>query len=123
MGNDVALTPTDRQHLVDPFAPTRGHGLHWQDRSHAERSLDFASLVRILTEYRWLILGAVGAGLVIAILLTLMTTPLYRADVTLEVNTPTVEILDEKQRESVSAPGIWDQVTTQAGLLSSRSLA
>ena len=123
MGNDVALTPSDRQQLVDPFAPTRGHGLHWQDRAHAERSLDLASLVRIVTEYRWLILGAAGAGLAIAILITLMTTPLYQADVTLEVNTPTVEILDEKQRESASAPAVWDLVSTQAGLLSSRSLA
>jgi capsular exopolysaccharide synthesis family protein len=122
LGNDVALTPSDRQQLVDPFAPTRGHGLHWQDAG-AERSLDFASLVRILSEYRLLILGATGAGLAIAILMTLMTTPLYRADVTLEVNTPTVEILDEKKRESASAPGVWDLVTTQAGLLSSRSLA
>lgn len=121
MGNDVALTPTDRQQLVDPFAPTRGHGLHWQDRT--ERSLDFASIVRILSEYRWLILGAVGIGLVLAILVTLMTTPLYRADVTLEVNPPTVEILDENRRESVSSPSVWDLVTTQAGLLQSRSLA
>ena len=123
MGNDVALTPADRQQLVDPFAPTRGHGLHWQDRAQTERSLDLAALVRIASEYRWLILGAAGVGLAIAILMTLMTTPLYRADVTLEVNTPTVEILDEKQRESASAPAVWDLVTTQAGLLSSRSLA
>ena len=83
MGNDVALTPGDRQQLADPFAPTRGHGLHWQDRPHVERSLDFASLVRIFVEYRWLIAGAVGVGLVLAVLVTLMTTPMYRADVTL----------------------------------------
>ena len=123
MGNDVALTPADRQQLVDPFAPTRGHGLHWQDQVHAERSLDFASLVRILSEYRWLVAGAVGAGLALAVLVTLMTTPLYRAEVTLEVNAPSVEILDEQRRESAAAPNMWDLVTTQAGLLSSRSLA
>jgi polysaccharide biosynthesis transport protein len=123
LGNDVALTPSDRQPLADPFAPTRGHGLHWEERSHFERSLDFASLVRILTEYRLLIVGAAGVGLVIAVLLTLMTTPMYRADVTLEVNAPTVEILDEKRRDSASASPMWDIITTQAGLLQSRSLA
>ena len=121
MGNDVALTPTERQQLVDPFAPTRGHGLHWHDR--AERSLDFAAIVRILGEHRWLILGAAGIGLVLAVLATLMTTPMYRADVTLEVNPPSVEILDENRRESASTPAMWDLVTTQAGLLQSRSLA
>jgi hypothetical protein len=48
---------------------------------------------------------------------------MYRADVTLEVNAPGVEILDEKRREGAGTPSIWDVVTTQAGLLSSRSLA
>ena len=70
MGNDVALTAGERQALVDPFSPTRGHGLHWQS-TQSERSLDFASIVRILREHRWLILGAVGAGLVFAVLVTL----------------------------------------------------
>ena len=123
MGNDVALTPADRQQIVDPFAPTRGHGLHWQDRVHPDRSLDFASLVRILIEYRWLIAGAAGVGLALAILATLMTTPLYRADVTLEVNAPTVEVMEENDRDNAGAPSSWDLIMTQAGLLSSRSLA
>ena len=123
MGNDVALAPADRQALVDPFAPTRGHGLHWQDRDQRDRTLDFASLVRILQEHRWLIAGATAIGLVLAVLVTLMTTPMYRADVTLEVNAPSVEILDEKQRDRADAVSMWDLVATQAGLLSSRSLA
>ena len=123
MGNDVALTPSDRQQLVDPFAPTRGQGLHWQDQERRDRSLDFASLVRILHEYRWLIAGAIVLGIVLAVLITLMTTPMYRADVTLEVNAPSVEILNEKQRDNAQATSMWDQVATQAGLLSSRSLA
>ncbi|HJS41462.1 MAG TPA: polysaccharide biosynthesis tyrosine autokinase [Sphingomicrobium sp.] len=123
MGNDVALTPADRQALVDPFAPTRGHGLHWQERNQADRALDFAALVRILLEYRWLIAGAAALGLLLGVLAALMTTPLYRADVTLEVNAPGVEILDEQRRESSTYQTTWDLVTTQAGLLSSRSLA
>ncbi len=123
MGNDIALTPADRQQLVDPFAPTRGHGLHWQDREQRDRALDFASLVRIVHEYRWLIAGATVLGIMLAVLVTLMTTPMYRADVTLEVNAPSVEILNEKQRDSTQATPMWDLVATQAGLLSSRSLA
>src|SRR4029453_4121933 len=123
VGNDVALTPSDRQQLVDPVAPTRGQGLHWQDREQHDRSLDFASLVRILHEYRWLIGGTSVLGIVFAVLVTLMTTPMYRADVTLEVNAPSVEILNEKQRDNAQAASTWDLIATQAGLLSSRSLA
>jgi succinoglycan biosynthesis transport protein ExoP len=120
LGNDVALNPNDRQHLVDPFAPARG--LHWQERESREPSLDLASLVRILNEHRWLIAGATLLGIVLAVIAALMTTPMYRADVILEVNAPSVEILDEKSRDNNGA-GLWDVVTTQAGLLTSRSLA
>jgi capsular exopolysaccharide synthesis family protein len=70
-----------------------------------------------------LLAGAAVLGLVLAVLVTLMTTPLYRADVTLEVNAPSVEILDEKQRDRADSTNMWDLVATQAGLLSSRSLA
>jgi capsular exopolysaccharide synthesis family protein len=123
VGNDVALSPADRQQLVDPFAPTRGHGLHWQEGHRAERGLDFATLVRILNEHRWLIAGAVVVGLVLAILATLMTTPMYRAGVTLEVNPPTVEVMDEKKTENAGNLDSWDVTTTQVGLLKSHSLA
>ena len=123
MGNDVALGPADRQSLVDPFAPTRGHGLHWQP-AQAERSLDFASLVRILREHQWLIAGAVAIGLVLAIIYSLVTTPLYRADVILQVNPPNVEVMDENKRENAgSSTDTWDVISTQVGLLQSRSLA
>jgi capsular exopolysaccharide synthesis family protein len=117
------MTPTDRQALVEPFANAHGHGLHWQDREQRARALDFAAVVAILHEHRWLIGGMIGLGLVLGVLATLMTTPMYRADVTIEVSTPSVEILDEKRRENDSGASLWDTVTTQAGLLSSRSLA
>jgi polysaccharide biosynthesis transport protein len=86
--------------------------------------LDIAALLRIISNWRWLILGAVALGLIGAIVVTLLTTPLYRSWVTLEVNPPTVEIMDEQSRER-TASGIsnWDYVFTQVGLLSSRSIA
>ena len=43
---------------------------------------------------------------------------------TLEVNPPTVEIMDEQSRERTdSGVNNWDYVVTQVGLLSSRSIA
>jgi len=123
LGNDVALTAAERQALVDPFTPARGHGLHWQP-SQQERSLDFASLVKILREHQWMILGAIGLGIVLAVIATLMATPLYRADVTLQVNPPNVEVMDENKRENAGASADnWDVLSTQVGLLRSRSLA
>jgi len=88
------------------------------------RGLDFATLLRIISNWRWLILGAVGIGVVGAIAITLLTIPIYRSWVTLEANPPTVEIMDEQQRDR-SSTGVnsWDYVATQVGLLSSRSIA
>ena len=84
LGNDVALTPAERQQLVDPFAPSRA-GMHWHERDQRVKSLDFGAMVRIAQEHRWLIAGGVVLGIVLDVILTLMTKPQYRANVTLEV--------------------------------------
>ncbi|HET7816323.1 MAG TPA: polysaccharide biosynthesis tyrosine autokinase [Sphingomicrobium sp.] len=96
---------------------------YWEEGGHGDAgTFDLATLIRIITEWRWLILGAVALGLAGAVIVTLLTTPLYRAWVTLEVNPPTVEILDEKSREG-AVPNLFDFKATQIGLLSSRTLA
>jgi capsular exopolysaccharide synthesis family protein len=58
-----------------------------------------------------------------AIIVTLLTTPVYRAWVTLEVNPPTVEVTTEQSKEQQSYQDPYDIVATQVGLLSSKSVA
>lgn len=122
MNNDLAR-PGGGQPFSYPLTPYHGQGVAAAQPLPGGIGLDFASLIQILREWRWLVLGAVVAGLVAAIIYTLTITPLYRAAVTLEVNPPAVEILDENQRTTGSTPNSWDFVATQVGLLSSRSLA
>lgn len=85
--------------------------------------LDLAALLRILFEWRWLILGFIAAGLAGATIITLLTTPLYRSNATLEANPPSVQIMDDKSTARSQAPDSWNFISTQVGLLSSRSLA
>lgn len=122
MGNDVAVSP-DRTGLPEPFGPVRGHGLNWNDQSSAAGTLDVAAILRALREHAKLIAAATVAGLLLAIVVTLMTTPMYRANVTLEVNAPKVEILNDDQRRNVDSAPTYELVATQVGLLASRSLA
>jgi capsular exopolysaccharide synthesis family protein len=124
VATDIALPPPDRS-AVAPARPRRGElSPYWEETgSHDAGTFDLASLIRIAHEWRWLILGAVALGIAGAIVVTLLTRPLYRAWVTLEVNPPSVEILDEKKREAASGPSLFDFVATQVGLLSSRTLA
>lgn len=122
MNNDIAIPrgegswPADRYATPAPLSPDqRGHP--------AGNVLDFATFVRILRHWRWLILGVAALGLAAGIIISLLMTPIYRAWVTLEVNPPVVEIMDEKDGDRASAPSTWDFIATQVGLLSSRSLA
>ncbi|HEX5184722.1 MAG TPA: polysaccharide biosynthesis tyrosine autokinase [Allosphingosinicella sp.] len=85
--------------------------------------LNLATLWRIVSEWRWLILGAVAVGVAGAIVITFLTTPLYRSQVMLEINPPTVEPIDESK--IVKQQWISDRsyLATVVGLLKSRSLA
>ena len=84
---------------------------------------DVPTMLRILRQWRWVVLGAAVAGLLAGLLFTLLAKPMYRAGVTLQVDPPSVEILNEKQRDTSQSSGGWDFVMTQVGLLSSSSLA
>ena len=85
--------------------------------------LDLAAISRALFHWRWLIAGLTLVGLVLGIIATMLTTPLYRASVTLEVNPPTVQVTDVKNTPQTDSSGGFDLVATQVGLLSSRAIA
>ena len=76
--------------LPQGWAPPQGGGLLPAD-------LNLSTLWRIVSEWRWLILGAVAVGLAGAIVITFLTTPLYRAEALLEINPPTVEAVDQSK--------------------------
>jgi len=97
----------------------------WAQQSYGNAQpldLNFATLWRIISEWRWLILGAVAVALAGAIILTLIATPLYRATATLEINPPSVEIM-ENSKAKTGGGDDRQFLATQYGLLQSRSLA
>src|SRR6478672_5171959 len=106
-----------------PYPPPPGPQPAATPGSGGIAGLDLAALLRILREWRWLIAAAAVAGLALGVLLSLVTTPLYKAFVTLEVNPPSVEILDEKDRQNGPGVDSYSFLMTQVGLLSSHSLA
>src|SRR5689334_16376612 len=122
MNNSLAV-PGEGSWPLAPYAPPAAAPAGQRTYS-ATSILDFPTLIRILQHWRWLVLGAVAAGLLGAILLTLVTTPIYRAWVTLEANPPTVSVSDEQSRErDATNSNTFDFVATQVGLVSSKSVA
>ena len=85
--------------------------------------MDFSRLIRILREWRALIMAAAACGLLAGVAITLMTTPMYRARVVLEVNPPSVQVIDEKTQSATPQGDAYQFVATQVGLLQSRGLA
>ena len=123
--NSSISVPDERAWPLQPYAPPPAVESRPGQRVYsAANILDFPTLLRIVQHWRWLILGAVALGIAGAIVVSLLTTPVYRAFVTLEANPPTVTISDEQSRErEASSVNPYDFVATQAGLLSSESVA
>jgi succinoglycan biosynthesis transport protein ExoP len=115
----LAPQPGGNLALSQDWGPRPSFGLNAAD-------LNFATLWRIVSEWRWLILGAVAVGIAGAIVITFLTTPLYRSQVTLEVNPPQIQPVDQSKVSSAGSQGYFDErayIATQIGLLQSRSLA
>jgi capsular exopolysaccharide synthesis family protein len=121
--NNSLAVPNEASWPLSPYDPAAAARLGHRTYSPTN-ILDFTTIVRIIHHWRWLVIGALGVGLLGAILMTLLTTPVYRASVTLEANPPTVAVSDEQSRERDAANvNSFDFVATQVGLLSSKSVA
>lgn len=123
MNTNIAVR-NEGQWPISPYPPA-GAELGLGQRSYsAVNILDFPMFMRILHHWRWLVLGAIAVGIAASILITLLTTPIYRAGVTLEANPPSVSISDEQTRQqNEQASDTFDFVATQVGLLGSRAVA
>ena len=122
MNNSLAV-PNQGSWPVGQYAPDGQLGPGQRSYS-AANILDFPTLMRIIHHWRWLVLGAIALGLTGAVLVTLLTRPVYRAWVTLEANPPTVAVTDEQSRErETSNIDSFDFVSTQVGLLKSKAVA
>jgi succinoglycan biosynthesis transport protein ExoP len=124
VNNSIAV-PGERPWPLQPYAEHPVTGLRPGQRTYtAANILDFPTLMRVLLHWRWLIVGSVAAGLALAIIATLLTTPVYRAWVTLEANPPTVPVNEEASRErDTTVSNSYDFIATQVALISSKAVA
>lgn len=99
--------------LADPLATTgKGAG-----------QLDVNEVWRVLTKWRWLILGVLIASVSVAIVITMSMTPIYRSTATLEINTQPVQVMQQQTDLQPASRNEPQFLATQIGLLGSRTLA
>ena len=137
----MAIDPLGRNN--DGHAGRRGPSLHHRDsrdatgagareasmalpqdeRSDDEQELSLREVWSVLRKQRWLVLGCAAFVTIIALISTLLQTPLYRSAATVQlVQTPS-RIVPLEGAEAMSDYLDWDFVGTQLELVKSRAVA
>lgn len=90
-----------------------------------EGEFDFTRYMRMALKHRWVILGTLLAALVIGLAITLLSTPIYTASATLQIDRQAAQALSNVPDVAPAEAMIQGEefFQTQYGLLRSRSLA
>jgi succinoglycan biosynthesis transport protein ExoP len=107
--------------LVQPDRRALALDLH-DDRRGNEDEIDLLAYWRMLVKRRWLVLGVLGSVVALALVVTLMMPPVYRATATLQIDREPVQVLQVEGVTNAEAAAP-DFLTTQYELLKSRALA
>jgi len=123
MNNRPIITTPDsggRGNWVDAYMAENQLAHH-----HAQPRLFNLSTIRgILFRQRWLVAGIILASAIAGIVLTLLATPMYEARATVRIE-PYGSYIVEGQNvdQGISANQVYDLLSTQIGIITSRSLA
>ncbi|WP_159015922.1 GumC family protein [Cognatiluteimonas profundi] len=88
-----------------------------------EDEIDLLEYWRILRDRKWLVAAIAGGVFALALVLTLLTTPIFRASSTLQIDRETIKVVDVGGLTPAESPYDEDFYQTQYELLQSRSLA
>jgi succinoglycan biosynthesis transport protein ExoP len=130
MASSGPVAPTNltvsREQARDVAMPFAGAGYGSYGAPKNARELSLSLLWRVMVEWRWLVLAAIGTGLVGAVLVTLLTPLNYRSTATIELTQPEIEVISgeaSKGGRQTSAMRDANFIGTQLGLLNSQALA
>lgn len=90
---------------------------------HDDDEINLLEYWQILRERQWLVLGVVGVVVLLTLMFTLLSTPIYRAGTTLQIERDTMQVTSFEGVTPVESPADRDFYQTQYELLKSRSLA
>ncbi len=101
-----------------------GQGMRMPESGpQGDDEIDLKAYWRALLAHRWVVLGATGLGVLVALILTLLATPIFRASTTLQINRDTVNVVRVRGFQPVESLNNQIFYQTQYDLLKSHSLA
>nr|WP_036165549.1 polysaccharide biosynthesis tyrosine autokinase [Lysobacter dokdonensis] len=93
------------------------------DGREDEDTINLREYWQVLRDRRWVIAGVTAAVVALALAVTLLATPIFRASSTLQIERDTMKIMDVEGLTPTESPMDRDFYQTQYELLRSRSLA
>jgi capsular exopolysaccharide synthesis family protein len=96
---------------------------HSIDHERDEDEIDLLEYWKILRDRKWLIAAITGGVMALALVLTLLTTPIFRASSTLQIDRETIKVVDVGGLTPAESPYDEDFYQTLYELLQSRALA
>ncbi|HEY8011505.1 MAG TPA: polysaccharide biosynthesis tyrosine autokinase [Rudaea sp.] len=92
-------------------------------RGAEQNEIDLLAYWQLLVKRRWLILGIISTVVALALIQTLLTTPIYRATAVIQIEKDSIQVMDVHgvSQTDIDYDPSYNQ--TQFGLLRSRSLA
>ncbi|MEA1014471.1 GumC family protein [Sphingosinicella sp. LY1275] len=117
--NDLAFRRVPFTGTPDVALPPGGTA---EQQRHASLPL-VTRYLRILKRWRWLILGATAVAAILGLIITLLMTPQYTAEATLEIQRESYRIVQVEGVEPEGKSVDMEFYQTQYGLLKARSLA
>ena len=117
--------PRRMQQIAHPRSGSTALALELQDERRDEDEIDLLAYWHILVKRRWLVLSILAGVVALALLKTLMATPIYRATTVLQLEKAGTQVVQVEGIQPDSDPYGWDPdfLQTQYELIQSRSLA
>ena len=128
-GDDSRLPARHEARSTHHLAHVRGGGtalsLDIQDERRDDDEIDLLAYWHILVKRRWLVLSILAGVVALALLATLMATPIYRATTVLQLEKEGTQVVQVEGIQPGDNNGGWDPefLQTQYELIQSRSLA
>lgn len=118
----TALAPSRRTGSLVDYDYHADQFRELDDEAPDYSSLKILNLLRVLLRHRWLLLSVIAACMIVGALSAYMTTPLYRATATLELNSAPQKVV---QASDQVQPMVRDNdfLALQVGLIKSRAIA
>src|SRR5690606_15513274 len=114
------------RHLVDPV----NYHPYGFEEAERETFFDPLKILFLIVQYRWIIAFLVACAMVVGVVVTFMTTPVYQSSVRLEIMTPSARVFQDLEvmsevsdtrafqtaREKIMSRALAQRVVYQLGL-------